>query len=146
MPAMSAPFTQCSIATSVLNVGDCCNGAACDVWRELTLPLQTVGHYVDPPLDCSQSTVGVFEKICNEVDLGRPIGARIQWSDGNYAHFVVICGYSLGEDGSETLYVLDPWCNNFPCDGNPIRFYCSFSEFFGCYQGHGKCTTLYLTQ
>src|ERR1017187_5224429 len=48
-------FTQCSIATSVLNVGDCCNGAPCDVWQELTLPLTTVGHYVDPPFDCSQS-------------------------------------------------------------------------------------------
>ena len=139
-------FTQCSIATSVINDGDCCNGADCNVVEELENALGQVGHfsgviqYYTPegPFDTAKQT------IRTEIDGGRPLGAKITWWDTT-GHFVVICGYNFSDPDNCKLYVTDPECNAPPCPGQPAVSIVAVDGFFSNYQGQGSCTALYLT-
>jgi hypothetical protein len=137
-------MAQCDIATRVLHIGDCCNGAACNRWSEMEEPLVVVQHTNGQPIDCSEGTDGVFAVIQNAIKLQQPIPARIQWSDGT-GHFVVICGCSTNGQSSQSLQILDPWDSSTPVGDAPTITTVPFDVFFANYQGHGTCTTLYLT-
>jgi hypothetical protein len=143
----NSQYRQCSIATSVLNVGDCCNGAPCNKIYDLDKALAAVGHYSGEtqyyssqgPFDMAQ------QSIQTEIDAGRPLGAKITWRDGS-GHFVVVCGYSFSDVNNSTLYVADPECSSPPCPGVPQMMSVDFYVFFSNYNGHGGCTALYLTK
>jgi hypothetical protein len=137
-------FAQCDIATEVLSVGDCCNGAACNSWSELEVPLEVVKHANPPPIDCTGSSDGIFGTIQNEIDGQRPVAARIQWNDGT-GHFVVIAGYTLNGQINPTLQILDPWDGSIPMGAAPAITVVPMDIFLTNYQGHGKCTNLYRT-
>ncbi len=139
-------YEQCSVATKVLNAGDCCAGADCNQTADLDDALTAVGHYSgvkqsynnNGPFDVAQQT------IQTEVDAGRPVGAEITWRDGSN-HFVIVSGYSFPDPDNCSLYVIDPYCSIPPCPGTPLAGSVDFYVFFSNYNGQGGCTALYLT-
>jgi hypothetical protein len=141
------PFTQCSIATSLLHQ-DCCNGAAaqCNVTQELQDALSAVGRF-SGNIEY-YSSVGPFDQakqtISTEIGGGRPLGAQITWRDGT-KHFVTVCGYDFSDPDRCVLSVLNPECDSIPCPGAPPMDSVGLEEFFSNYKGQGGCTALYLT-
>ncbi|HVV44131.1 MAG TPA: papain-like cysteine protease family protein [Bryobacteraceae bacterium] len=49
-----------------------------------------------------------FPGIMNEIDAGRPVGVRIEWSDG-YGHFLLIDGYRAFGSDAQQVHVSDPF-------------------------------------
>jgi len=58
----------------------------------------------------SSDAAPTFSQIRSEVDAGRPVACRIQWSDSG-GHFVLVSGWTIGADDVERVHVLDPAAN-----------------------------------
>lgn len=100
--------TQCGLATQFLAVAeDCCQPDAsdsCNVPFALDIVLNQLGHLVQP-------TRGVvsFEDLNGEItENQQPVVARIMFSDFVTAHFVVLIGCAIDDNGAQMLKVADP--------------------------------------
>lgn len=95
-------LAQCAFANSHLGRSDCCGAGAagpCNVQSDLVSPLRLAGH-----LNTWKASAPTFTDIRTEIDAGRPVTLRIQWSGGG-GHFIAATGY-LG--GSTWVAVDDP--------------------------------------
>jgi hypothetical protein len=125
-------WTQCAVANNELGRSDCCNStvpSACNVpW------------YLDKALTRTRNFVSVmgpatFQQVRDEIDAGRPVGARVGWSGGG-GHFMVIYGYSFVV-GTQYFDIDDPIYG---------KSHLSVSGFSSNYQGSGTWTHTYFTK
>jgi len=129
----SNALTQCSIVNSQLPGNDCCaHGGilACNKPGFLDKALDTVKHF-------RGMISGSLKSPCmiQEIDDGRPIGARIGFP--TRGHFVAIVGYDNKDPEDVHLIVSDPtWGEST----GPLQ------EFSSAYLGSGLWTDTYLTQ
>ena len=79
-----------------------------------------------------------FKSLQTEIDAGRPVCARIQWTGGG-AHFVVLCGYQEWISGGNTLQTVDVADPFYP---DSTR---RFDDFPASYHGGGEWSHTYLT-
>ena len=122
-------WTQCRVANAELGHTDCCHSpvpADCNVPWYLDRALIRTRNFVS-----ITGLVG-FEQVRDEIDKGRPVGARIGWSGGG-GHFMVIYGYSL-IGGGEYFDIDDPIYG---------KSHIPVSEFSSSYQGSGTWTHTY---
>lgn len=125
-------WTQCKVAGAELGRTDCCNStvpSACNVpW------------YLDKALTRTKNFVSItgqvsFQQVRDEIDAGRPVGARIGWNGGG-GHFMVIYGYSRVL-GTEYFDIDDPIYG---------KSHLTVSDFSTNYQGSGSWTHTYFTK
>ncbi|WP_434113807.1 papain-like cysteine protease family protein [Methylocaldum sp. GT1TLB] len=129
---LTSTWTQCRVASSELGRSDCCNSTvppACNVPWYLDRALTRTDNFV------SMMGQASFQQIRDEIDAGRPVGARVGWNGGG-GHFMVICGYSL-VGGVEYFDIDDPIYGNS---------HLAVSEFASNYQGSGTWTHTYFTK
>jgi hypothetical protein len=124
---------QCRLANAELGQGNCCNDGgslACDVPWYLHKALARTGN-----LGSRASGTLPWRQLCAEIDAGRPVAARIGWSDGT-GHFVMVTGYRKAGPVRE-LEVQDPWTgrSSVPLDVFETR-----------YKSSGTWTHTYLTR
>jgi hypothetical protein len=127
-----SPWTQCKVANAELGRGDCCNSSvpgACNVPWYLDRALTRTNNFV------SITGPSTFQQVRDEIDAGRPVGARIGWGGGG-GHFMVIYGYSLV--AGTTYFDID----------DPIygKSHLTVSDFSSSYQGSGTWTHTYFTK
>lgn len=125
-------WTQCRVANSELGLSDCCNStvpSACNVPWYLDKALTRTHNFASVMGQAS------FQDVKDEIDAGRPVGARIGWSGGG-GHFMVIQGYSLIA-GMEYFDIDDPIYG---------KSHLAVSDFANNYQGSGTWTHTYFTQ
>ena len=126
-------WTQCKVANGELGHTDCCNStvpSACNVPWYLDKALTRTNNFLN--MVSGQAT---FQQVRDEIDAGRPVGARIGWSGGG-GHFMVIYGYSL--IGGNHYFDID----------DPIygKSHLSVADFSSNYQGSGTWTHTYFTK
>lgn len=122
-------WTQCRVANAELGRTDCCHNP---VPSDCNVP-----WYLDRALTRTRNFVSItgpvgFEQVRDEINAGRPVGARIGWSGGG-GHFMVIYGYSL-IGGGEFFDIDDPIYG---------KSHIPVSEFSSSYQGTGSWTHTY---
>jgi hypothetical protein len=125
-------WTQCTVANAELGLAGCCMNPVpgqCNVPWFLDRALTRTNNFV------SITGPETFAAVRDEIDAGRPIGARIGWSGGG-GHFVCIYGYS--------------WIVNeeyFDID-DPIygKSHLLVADFSSNYQGSGTWTHTYFTK
>lgn len=127
-----SPWTQCKVANAELGRTDCCDAtvpSACNVPWYLDRALMRTNNFVS-----ITGQVG-FQQVRDEIDAGRPVGARIGWNGGG-GHFMVIYGYSLV--AGMTYFDID----------DPIygKSHLTVSDFSANYQGSGTWTHTYFTK
>ena len=111
-------WTQCRVANGELGRTDCCDStvpSACNVPWYLERALTRTSNFVSTTGQAS------FQQVRDEIDAGRPVGARIGWSGGG-GHFMVIYGYSFIA-GVEHLDIHDPIYGKsrfLPCRTSPV--------------------------
>ncbi len=118
-------WTQCLVASNGLSLS-CCDDpvpGACDVPWYLAKALEITKNFVSVTGPVS------FQTIRDEIDAGRPVGARVGWSGGG-GHFMVIYGYSLV--GNVEYFDID----------DPIygKSHLTVADFSNNYQGTGTWT------
>jgi hypothetical protein len=108
-------LTQAQIAKETLGAS-CSNPDGCDVPARLEDALRSADKLLKPLLPGrslnTQLLLGrflTFEAIRSEIDAGRPVCVRIQWSGEDGGHFVMISGYSVSASGEEWVDVADPF-------------------------------------
>ena len=125
-------WTQCRVATAELPPNNCC-----------TTPVPSpcnVPWYLDRALTRTNNFVSVtgpvsFQTVCDEIDAGRPVGARVGWSGGG-GHFMVIYGYS-SVAGTDYFDIDDPIYG---------KSHLTVAAFSNHYQGSGTWTSTYFTK
>ena len=127
-----SPWVQCTVANAELGRNDACNNpvpAGANVPWYLDKALTRTNNFV------SITGAATFQQVRNEIDAGRPVGARIGWNGGG-GHFMVIYGYSL--IAGTTYFDID----------DPIygKSHLTVSAFSGNYQGSGTWTHAYITK
>ena len=125
-------WTQCRVANAELDRADCCDDpvpAACNVPWYLDRALTRTGNFV------SITGAQTFAAVRDEIDAGRPVGARIGWSGGG-GHFMCIYGYSWIV-GQEYFDIDDPIYG---------KSHVSVADFSSNYQGSGSWTHTYFTK
>ncbi len=125
-------WTQCTVANAELGLTDCCNGSvpsACNVAWYLDRALTRTNNFVSITGSVS------FQQVRDEIDAGRPVGARIGWNGGG-GHFMVIYGYSLVV-GTEYFDIDDPIYG---------KSHLTVADFSSNYQGSGTWTHTYFTK
>lgn len=125
-------WTQCRVANGELGHSDCCHSpvpSACNVPWYLDKALTRTNNFVSITGQVS------FQQVRDEINAGRPVGARIGWNGGG-GHFMVIYGYSL--IAGTTYFDID----------DPIygKSHLSVSDFSTNYQGSGSWTHTYFTK
>ena len=83
-------WAQCRVANGELGHSDCCNSpvpSACNMPWYLDKALTRTNNFVSITGQVS------FQQVRDEINAGRPVGARIGWNGGG-GHFMVIYGYS----------------------------------------------------
>ena len=122
-------WSQCKIANGELGHTDCCHSP---------VPSDcNVAWYLDRALTRTKNFVSIagpasFEQLRDQIDAGKPVGARIGWSGGG-GHFMVIYGYNL-IGGTEYVDIDDPIYG---------KSHIPLSEFANHYQGSGTWTHTY---
>jgi hypothetical protein len=128
-----SPWTQCQVANGELGFSDCCDSpvpSACNVPWFLDRALTRTNTFVS-----MMSGQASFQQVRDEIDAGRPVGARIGWGGGG-GHFMVIYGYSLVL-GMEYFDIDDPIYG---------KSHLSVTDFASNYQGSGSWTHTYFTR
>ena len=125
-------WTQCRVANGELGHSDCCHSpvpSACNVPWYLDKALTRTNNFVSITGQVS------FQQVRDEINAGRPVGARIGWNGGG-GHFMVIYGYSRFF-GMEYFDIDDPIYG---------KSHLSVSDFASNYQGSGTWTHTYFTK
>ena len=125
-------WTQCRVVNAELGRSDCCGATAPNACN--------VPWWLDKALTRTQNLVNVtgqatFQQVRDEIDAGRPVGARIGWSGGG-GHFMVIYGYSLVA-GTQYFDIDDPIYG---------KSHLTVTDFSTNYQGTGTWTDTYYTK
>jgi hypothetical protein len=125
-------WTQCKVANAELGHTDCCHSP---VPSDCNVP-----WYLDRALTRTNNFVSIagpagFQQVKDEIDAGRPVGARIGWSGGG-GHFMVIYGYSI-VFGVEYFDIDDPIYG---------KSHLTVTDFSNNYQGSGSWTHTYFTK
>ena len=129
----SMKYTQCAIASACLKHNNCCSNNLddiCNIPGRLDSALlinDNLAQFVDTPINA--------DEICSEIDSGRVIGVRIQWSS-KFAHFVSLIGYTK-LNRITYVTVADP-------DGSELII--SLSQLRSRYKHIGKWTHSYFTK
>ncbi|MFE6776913.1 papain-like cysteine protease family protein [Streptomyces sp. NPDC057702] len=126
----STPWTQCRVANSNLNRGDCCGSPAgdpCNVTSVLDRPL-TIVNCFDRMVNASVPESDAVTEIVRN----HPLCLRVRWSDGS-GHFLAIVGYG---ESVGVVFVDDP------IYGSAAILY---SVLRTRYQGSGTWTHSYFT-
>ena len=125
-------WTQCLIASGELPPNNCCTSP-------VPIPCN-IPWYLDRALTRTNNFVSItgtvsFQTVCDEIDAGRPVGARVGWSGGG-GHFMVIYGYS--SVGGTNYFDID----------DPIygKSHLTVAAFSSSYQGSGAWTHTYFTK
>jgi hypothetical protein len=132
-----AGWTQCAMVNAERELTTCCeDGAtrACDAPNKLSTPLRRADV-----LDRMHKGAVDYDVIRREIDAGRPVGLRVEWSETNgtsKGHFIVIEGYQ--SSGDERVAVEDPQAGSFDLP------FTTLTE--GLYQGTGSWTHTYFTR
>jgi hypothetical protein len=129
----SSTWTQCRVANDELGRSDCCNSTVpseCNVPWYFNRALMRTDNFAS--IIVGQAS---FEQVRDEIDAGRPVGARIGWSGGG-GHFVVIYGYNLV--GSTEYLDID--------DSIYGKSHLAVPDFSTNYQGSGTWTHTYFTK
>jgi len=127
-----SPWVQCTVANAELGRTDSCNApvpAACNVPWFLDRALTRTANFV------RISGAEAFQQVRDEIDAGRPVGARIGWSGGG-GHFMVIYGYSVVA-GTPYFDIDDPIYG---------KSHLTVADFSTSYQGSGTWTHTYFTK
>lgn len=125
-------WTQCKVANAELGHTDCCHSPVpsdCNVPWYLDRALTRTNNFVSITGSVS------FQQVKDEIDAGRPVGARIGWSGGG-GHFMVIYGYSI-VFGVEYFDIDDPIYG---------KSHLTVADFSSNYQGSGSWTHTYFTK
>jgi hypothetical protein len=125
-------WTQCTVANAELGLAGCCTDpvpGSCNVPWFLDRALNRTGNFV------SITGPQTFAEVRDEIDAGRPVGARIGWSGGG-GHFMCIYGYSWIV-GQEYFDIDDPIYG---------KSHLSVADFSSNYQGSGTWTHTYFTK
>jgi len=128
----TSPWKQCALANAELGQTTCCDDGGSDACNRpwvLDAPLTRVGH-----LQKAVANAVGFDAVVGEIDASRPLCARIAWSDGVSAHFVVLSGYS------QDVQFVDV---DDPANGPSTTTYTGFRD---AYRGSGTWTHSYLTE
>ena len=128
-----SPWTQCSVVNVELGRSDCCDGmvpSECNVPWYLNLALTRT-----ETLASMMGGQASFPQVREEIDAGRPVGARIGWNGGG-GHFMVIYGYSI-VNGVEYFDIDDPIYG---------KSHLTVWDFATNYQGSGSWTHTYFTR
>ncbi len=107
---------QCTLASKVLELPTCCveneqclgnkHPADCDRQYSVHHPLKEVGHLGQAyPQPIDLMAVAGMPSVQEEIDYGRPVVCRIEWTGGS-GHFIVIYGYDFRE-AAERLHLAD---------------------------------------
>jgi hypothetical protein len=81
-------WTQCAVASSVLEDRDCCGDpSSCNQPAALADALRAVGLFREPERGRLQPA-----EVLSEISSGRPLGAHIVFP-GEFRHYVLITGY-----------------------------------------------------
>jgi hypothetical protein len=126
-------WTQCRVVNAELGKSDCCNSTVpspCNIGWSLAKALMRTKNLASE----IEEKVS-FQRIRDEIDAGRPVGARIGWNRGG-GHFMVIYGYSTVL-GVEYFDIDDPIYR---------KIHLPVSEFSSNYQGSGRWTHTYFTK
>jgi hypothetical protein len=121
---------QCAIVKLTRGVSTCCESGgsiSCNQPWYLDQALQKTGNlaqFFSQYLPWSQLMV--------EIDAGRPVGVRMQWSNGG-GHFIAVSGYNAV---TGIIDVRDPWFGDSSVN---------YSTFISSYLGRGRWTDSYLT-
>ena len=129
-----AAWTQCSMVNAEKGLTTCCEDGSsepCNAPNVLSAPLRRADV-----LDRMQQGSVDYDVIRREIDAGRPVGLRLEWSDTNTGHFVVIEGCQ--SSGDERVALEDPLAGAFDLP------FTTLTE--GLYQGTGTWTHTYLTR
>jgi hypothetical protein len=124
-------WTQGQLANTQLGQTTCTvdgSTAVCNVQSPEPGPLSTVGH-----LSSWRTGTPTFSEIQTEVDGGRPVSTRIQWTGGG-GHFVTVTGYL---ENTEFITVQDPGGTT-----SDIRL----STFVSAYNGNGTVDEVHFTK
>ena len=98
--------TQCSQANARLGRNDCCNSPAPAACVQGGWP-----DYARVDYNSLQTNWGAalsFAQIRAEVDAGRPVNFTWGWTGGG-GHIMVASGYKVDNNGTEWVWVNDPW-------------------------------------
>jgi len=128
----STTWTQCGIVNAELGRTDCCtNGSSanCNVPWFLDDALTRTGNFRS-----MSNGAGTMTDVSQDIDIGRPLCVRIQWSGDGGGHFVAIDGYHQGLD---MVAVDDPWSGASDV---------SLATFQTAYRGSGSWTHSYRVQ
>jgi hypothetical protein len=49
-----------------------------------------------------------FREIADEIDGGRPVACRINWTADNSGHFILVAGWTVDAEGKQWVHVYDP--------------------------------------
>lgn len=130
---------QCGIAQPVLTtekqIGaavDCCaNPELCNIPALLQDALTLCGN-----LNKVEHGFLAFAGVTAELDANRPVGVRIQWSNGG-GHFLLIDGYREFNSGAQQVHVADPFYG---------PSYVLYGNFVNSYQDDGVWTDTFFLQ
>jgi hypothetical protein len=128
-------LTQCEVAAEMpgLQQNACIDPEQNNAPEALQTALDVIGMGNTP------KTLGIdFKTLQSEIDAGRPVCARIEWTGGG-AHFVVLCGYQEWTRGVNTLATVDVADPFYP---DSTR---RFDDFPTSYHGGGVWSHTYLT-
>ena len=128
----ASTWTQCSLANHEFGKSSCCNSPTPSDcvqgwWPEKSLV--TTGNLASHKL-----AAATFAEVDREIDHGRPIGVRVDWSGGG-AHALAVYGYLEGS--TNFVAVADPWYG--PSD-------IAYDTLRTSYQLSGTWTETYFTQ
>lgn len=125
-------WTQCRVANGELGKTNCCSSpvpSPCNVPWYLDRALTRTNNFVSITGPVS------FQQVRDEINAGRPVGARVGWSGGG-GHFMVIYGYGLIV-GEQYFYIDDPIYG---------KTQLKVTDFSSNYQGSGTWTHTYFTK
>jgi hypothetical protein len=98
-----APMVQCEAAARVLRNPDACldrDSDAVNCMVGLEEALAEFGNFARMAGPAS------FKEMKDEIDAGRPVGVRVEFTDFAIGHFLVVRGY---DDADRTLVIDDPF-------------------------------------
>jgi hypothetical protein len=128
-------WTQCRVVNAELGRSDCCQRGlhrlrSCNRPWKFDKALTRTNNFLN-----WMSGQASFQQVADEIDRGRPVGARIGWNNGG-GHFAMIYGYSRIA-GTEYFDVDDSIYG---------KSHLSVTVFSSNYQGTGTWTDTYFTK
>lgn len=121
-------YTQCGIANTCLNKTTCClDPKSCNETGLFSAALKAARSFVSRKLGST-----TYDLVMAEIDLGRPLGANVAWTDGG-GHSMTLTGY---DTTGSMITIQDPGYG-------PSTM--AFASFPSAYHGGGTWSDSYFT-